>query len=54
MVLVFIGKDDESKAGGSSAVFVGDENGELVLQGVTLTGPQRVANDRQPQPYGDA
>jgi len=39
MALVFIGKDDGSKAGGSPAVFVDDETGELVLQGFTVTDP---------------
>ncbi|MCD0447867.1 hypothetical protein LO762_01455 [Actinocorallia sp. API 0066] len=37
MALRFIGKDDESKAGGSPAVFVDEETGDLVFQGLTVT-----------------
>ncbi|GAA4225023.1 hypothetical protein GCM10022254_05980 [Actinomadura meridiana] len=43
MALIFFGKDDNSKAGGSPAVFVDDETNELVFQGITETDPETLA-----------
>jgi hypothetical protein len=41
--LIFIGKDDTSKVGGSPAVFVDDETNELVIQGFTETDAATLA-----------
>ncbi|MDX6741752.1 hypothetical protein [Actinocorallia sp. A-T 12471] len=43
MALRFIGKDDESKSGGSPAVFVDEETNELVFQGLTVTDVEELA-----------
>jgi hypothetical protein len=43
MALRFIGKDDTSRNGGSPAVLVDEETGELVLQGYTVTDPATLA-----------
>ncbi|MEV4096804.1 hypothetical protein [Streptosporangium saharense] len=43
VALVFFGKDDKSRNGGSPTVALDSETGELVIQGYTVTDPTVLA-----------